>query len=311
MSHSPAKILIIRGGAVGDFILTLPAIQLIKDQLPHLEIEVLGYPAIAELSVAAGLVDRVSSIEDGTLAHFFVPNAKLDDSVCHYLASFNVVVSYIYDPDDYFSENLLRAGVQTLLKGPYQMSEDSPFVPAAKQLALPLEGLALYLDDAELQKSFTSKPKISNRIWIHPGSGSPKKNWSFENWAAFMKRVQSTNPELQFCLSCGEAELERIGDLESLLKKESIRYQLFSGLTLTELAEEIQQAQIYIGHDSGISHLAALTGTSAILLFGPTNPDIWAPANSWTQIYRAPDYQLGSLSPDQLYDRFVELFTAY
>lgn len=65
------KMLFIRGGAVGDFILTMPAIQLVREQLPDNEIEILGYPSIAELATVTGLADRTRSIEDARLATFF------------------------------------------------------------------------------------------------------------------------------------------------------------------------------------------------------------------------------------------------
>lgn len=67
------KVLFIRGGAVGDFILTMPAMRLLRENLPEAEIEILGYPAIAELAVATGLADRIRSLEDGRLAPFSLP----------------------------------------------------------------------------------------------------------------------------------------------------------------------------------------------------------------------------------------------
>ena len=92
------KFLFIRGGAVGDFILTMPAIQLVREQLPDNEIEILGYPAITSLATATGLANRTRSIEDARLAAFFAPRAELDQEWCDYFSSFNVVVSYLYDP---------------------------------------------------------------------------------------------------------------------------------------------------------------------------------------------------------------------
>jgi hypothetical protein len=111
------RILFIRGGAVGDFILTMPSLRLVRESLPGNEIEVLGYPSIASLAVAAGLVDRVRPLEDPRLATFFAPGAKLDEEWCAYFASFDVVVSCLYDPDGYFAGNLRVAGVKTLNDG--------------------------------------------------------------------------------------------------------------------------------------------------------------------------------------------------
>jgi heptosyltransferase-2 len=52
---------------------------------------------------------------------------------------------------------------------------------------------------------------------------------------------------------------------------------------------------VFIGHDSGISHLAAAAGADCILLFGPTNPDVWAPKNKNVQVLKAPNGSIGDL----------------
>ena len=71
MNQFQGKILVIRGGAIGDFVLTLPAIAALRRQFPAAHLEVLGYPHIAQLALAGGLVNRVQSIEAGALAGFF------------------------------------------------------------------------------------------------------------------------------------------------------------------------------------------------------------------------------------------------
>jgi len=67
------RVLVIRGGAIGDFILTLPAIRLLREGLPNPHLEVLGYPGIASLATAAGFADAVRSIEHGAMAPFSRP----------------------------------------------------------------------------------------------------------------------------------------------------------------------------------------------------------------------------------------------
>ena len=56
------KILVLRGGAIGDFVLTLPAVHALRDRWPKAYIEILGYPHIANLALAGGLVDTVTSL---------------------------------------------------------------------------------------------------------------------------------------------------------------------------------------------------------------------------------------------------------
>src|ERR1044071_1624098 len=99
------KILVIRGGAIGDFILTLPAIAALRRQFPDAHLEVLGYPHIVQLAVAGGLVDRVCSIEAQALAGFFARNGTLAEALSDYFSEFDVIVSYLYDPDEIFRTN--------------------------------------------------------------------------------------------------------------------------------------------------------------------------------------------------------------
>jgi heptosyltransferase-2 len=54
----------------------------------------------------------------------------------------------------------------------------------------------------------------------------------------------------------------------------------------------------FIGHDSGISHIAAAAGARCLLLFGPTDPSIWAPANEKVTVLRAPEGKMGLLETE-------------
>ena len=71
-------------------------------------------------------------------------------------------------------------------------------------------------------------------------------------------------------------------------------------LPLPRVAALMAAADMFLGHDSGISHLAAAVGAPCVLLFGPTDPDIWAPPCPAVTILRAPsglvrDLELGAV----------------
>ena len=164
------KVLVIRGGAIGDFILTLPAIQLLKEGLPEPHVEVLGYKPIAELARAAGLVEDTRSIEHGPLAGFFAPGTELDKEWASYFAGFDLVVSYLHDRDGHFAANLKRAGVKTLLEG---ISKVDPQTGehAARQLAKVLENIALFLDDPAPALALPAfDDDTANTVAIHPAA---------------------------------------------------------------------------------------------------------------------------------------------
>src|SRR6516164_54059 len=125
------KILVIRGGAIGDFILTLPAITALRTQFPDAHIEVLGYPHIIQLAVAGGLVDRAQSIEARALAGFFAKGGMLSEDLADYFSEFDLIISYLYDPDRIFETNVRLCGRAQFIAAPHRPDEASD-LPAAR-----------------------------------------------------------------------------------------------------------------------------------------------------------------------------------
>src|SRR5436190_19556236 len=117
------KILVIRGGAIGDFILTLPVLAALRKQFQDARLEVLGYPHIAQLALAGGLADDVKSIEARALAGFFARDGRLDESLAAYFAGFAIIVSYLYDPDGIFQENVACCSKAQFIAGPHRPDE--------------------------------------------------------------------------------------------------------------------------------------------------------------------------------------------
>src|SRR5678810_248772 len=99
------RILVIRGGAIGDFILTLPALKALRDARPQAHIEILGYKHIAVLAENRFYAQAVHSIEYGPLARFFARDSELPAELADYFAGFDLIVSYLYDPDRIFETN--------------------------------------------------------------------------------------------------------------------------------------------------------------------------------------------------------------
>ncbi|HZV36875.1 MAG TPA: hypothetical protein VFB72_20025, partial [Verrucomicrobiae bacterium] len=125
MTQSQAKILVIRGGAIGDFILTLPVLAALRQQFPDAQLEVLGYPHIAQLALAGGLVGRVQSIEARSLAGFFARNGELAGELAAYFAGFALIISYLYDPDEIFKTNIGRCTRAQFISGSHRPDEKS------------------------------------------------------------------------------------------------------------------------------------------------------------------------------------------
>ena len=78
-----------------------------------------------------------------------------------------------------------------------------------------------------------------------------------------------------------------------------------NNLPLPHLASMLDRS-IFIGHDSGISHLAAAAGANCILLFGPTNPDVWAPKNKNVRVLSAQSGRLSDLEIGSVHAAITE-----
>src|SRR5260370_42520484 len=95
---SGGRILVIRGGAIGDFILTLPVLSALRNHFPQARLAVLGCPHIAQLALAGGLADEVHSIEARPLAGFFAQHGPLAQALQAYFPGCAVILPYLYDP---------------------------------------------------------------------------------------------------------------------------------------------------------------------------------------------------------------------
>ena len=301
------RILVIRGGAIGDFILTLPALKLLRNGFPDARIEILGYKHIIALAENRFYAQATRSIEYGPLASFFSNQSELPAELADYFAGFDLVISYLFDPDHIFEANVRRCGVDNFIFANPKVDGNEH---AARHLARPLEQLNLKLGRhaAELYPSEADRRAARDLFdvapsWIialHPGSGSAMKNWPIENWIALGDAVFSRQcPPARVVVVGGEADEIQLRRLESVWKDQEVFFA--KNLPLPTLAA-LLEGSLFVGHDSGISHVAAATGARCLLLFGPSDPTIWAPVNENVQILRAPGGNLSALQFEAVRD---------
>jgi heptosyltransferase-2 len=295
------KILVIRGGAIGDFILTLPAIAALRQRFPQAHLEVLGYPHIAQLALAGSLVDRVQPIGARGLAGFFARDGTLEPELMDYFSEFDLIVSYLYDPDEIFQTNVSRCLVGQFIAGPHRAGEKER-LHATKVYLKPLERLAIFDADPvprlkvgqasrrpqDAAKTPAFPRKMDRRgagpaLALHPGSGSEKKKWPEAKWAEFVARLIDST-KLNLLLVGGEAEGGLLPRLASALPAEQC--QLAQSLPLAELAERLQSCVAFVGHDSGITHLAAALGLPCVVLWADTLEEVWRPQGEKLVIVR-------------------------
>lgn len=302
---SSGKILVIRGGAIGDFILTLPVLQAIRDTYPIAKLEVLGYPHIARLATLGGLADAAHPIEAQAVAGFFARNGSLNEDWMDYFAQFEIIISFLYDPDKIFQTNIGRCSEAQFIEGPHRPDETDT-IHAARAFLKPLEQMAIF--DTEGIPRLPIEPDPSRSLppgsWLvlHPGSGSKSKNWPIESWNE-LAGLLLTESQWNLLIVGGEAERHELDQLKSLSPADRVRFELCR--PLDELASLIASAEGFVGHDSGISHLAAALNLPGLILWGPSNQTVWRPRSERVVVIDHAE-GLSSLPVEQVWARIPD-----
>lgn len=267
--------LLIRPGAIGDCILALPVLEYLKTDYT----EVWAPSAVVPLIRFA---DRVCAIASTGIELLGVGDLEMPAPLRAKLESFDTIVSWYGANRPEFREALSSVGSRCEFHGalppPGFDGHATDFF--AQQVGAPL-GLTPRVG-FESRTTDTKRPVRSDiapserrrTIVIHPFSGSVRKNWPLDRFrelaARLPRRVEWTaGPE------------EELG--------EAVRF-----VDLGELASWMPGADLYIGNDSGITHLAAALGMRTLALFGPTSPRTWAPrGENVLVLHSEPIEQLG------------------
>jgi len=282
-------ILVLRGGALGDFLLTLPLLRGLRDRWPLARIELVGNAAAADLAVQAGIIDAAHSQHESRWSSLYAA-APLPDTLRGWLSGFDLVINLWPDPEgDIRRVFPLRAMQQVIHLG---IRDDAG--PVWSQLAAPLRMLGKATFGAGEERATLAVPRPDReeaerrltipapRIALHPGSGSRLKNAPAHCWLKLLERL-APHPVL---LVLGEAD-QLLAPL--FRERESHRIQIADQWPLPVLAAALFACTAYVGHDTGVSHLAAAVGTRGVLLFGPTDPAVWAPPGGRMRVLRRND----------------------
>lgn len=245
--------LIIRPGAIGDVILSLPALECLRADYTEVW-------AASEVLPLIGCADRVSSIAATGLDLVAIPGVEPPQALWERLCSFDSIVSWYGAGRPEFREAVAKLPFvffPALPPGGTTHAADF-FLAQARTLSKCAVEPVPRLDCPRHPQEFAV---------IHPFSGSPRKNWPLARFRELACRLENRVP-VRWC--AGPNENWTVS--EGSWRAETVRIE-----DLYELACWLATARIYIGNDSGITHLAAAAGVPVVAIFGPTDPRIWAP----------------------------------
>ena len=265
------RILVIHPGALGDFILSLPAIAGLREQYPRAHVEALARGGAA--SLADGIADST-----GNLDTFVVAGAG--GSSDHF-DSFDLIITWSAGPGSpYVAEGFRGEAVILPAKPASAVSASVFFFERIPQLRgaewRPARVCVTGAEAAEAERLLSDAGLDPTRevLAVHPGSGGRKKCWPAEHFARVIGA--KLNSGRQVLLLEGEADAQAVADVVRLLAAD--RVPVLRNLPFRMLAGVLNRCRRYLGNDSGVSHLAAAAGADCVLVFGPTDPDVWCPA---------------------------------
>jgi heptosyltransferase III len=252
-----------------------------------------GNLAAARLAPLAGLADAWTAFDDPAVGGLFTPSGPGPAAA---FGPILTAVAWCGDPDGVLVRNLGRLGAEQVIVAPSRPPPDevthvadhlvdtlrplgiNPEVGAAPiRFDIP-ESLAVAAEDHLRRLDLAGRRFIA----VHPGSGSPRKNWPPESLAVLLERVPTATGAIALLLA-GPADGEAVSRLLACLSR---RPPILRDVPLPVLAAVLRQADAYLGNDSGPTHLAAILGRPTLALFGPTDPALWAPRGPRVRILR-------------------------
>jgi len=268
---SPERVAVLRPGALGDAILTLPVLESLRAASPGAHLVVAGSPAF-RLAVDCGLASEAVPFDDARLLGLFA-----EGGASEVVAGCDVCLAYGRRPDPLLAANLRRSGVAEAIEWPAMPEKgahaadhllgavEAAGLPVATRVPrLPpqpawLEAARAWLGALGLEEGFVA---------IHPGSGGQRKRWPVAHFAEVARRAGQSVVWLLGPAEGGGREARTIGEQAGTVAAD---------LPLATLAGLLACCRACLGNDSGVSHLAAAVGAPTVALFGPTDPGVWAP----------------------------------
>lgn len=287
------SIIVIHPGALGDVLLAVPALRWIQATFQDHRILLISNEAVGRLLLECRQIDAWMSVQGTRCADLC--SGVVPDSIemRQWLDVCDLAVVWMKEDDRGLATVLRNCGVgEVRIQSPFNprlksrhhsdrfletLGSTTANLPADQPLRLPpslIEQGRVYLSHIGIL------PDRALAL-IHPGSGSRHKCTSVKVLADV---INSINREGLYPLVLEGPADEAI--MEQLVPLLPVDHAVLRGLELPVVAGIMAQAEVYVGHDSGTTHLAALLGVPTIALFGPTDPEQWAPRGPHVGVLR-------------------------
>jgi len=324
------SILIVHQGAIGDFILSLPALEAIHRCYSRARFTFLGHPSVKEIIVSRPYFHVVLNCLDKRWAPLYNSKGKLETRTFESLPPVESIFAFCRSSSQELVGNLARIYEKPAYRiDPFPHSDLELHVSDYQCLQLEELGIPALpcppVVIAPSQEDFLEARRFVQQnvtpghqlILIHAGSGGRNKVWSVAGWFDVIMKLSGRQTG-KIALIEGPADSHIVEQLYA--KVESISPLLINSWRLGTLAALIKHSSLYLGNDSGITHLAAACDTPTIALFGPSDPRIWAPRGPQVKVvtwqpqgsahdFREESENIGTRPPEA--ERVLKLARSY
>ena len=276
MSQAPARAAFLFPGALGDFICVLPALWQLLQRCDDLL--VVAKAEWLELIEAPNL--RKASIDRSAVADLFAAG-PLKDSTRRLFEGCAQIYSWTGFGNPQVATRLASASGGQVSMFPFRgMFQNEPaadfYARCVGVQALPVPPNFVVQDQAWISGLRRAHDLPANPyVVLHPGSGSAKKNWL--GFQLLAQRWKAQEPEAIVVLH---------GPAESGIELPEADV-VVGGVSLPKVAALLRASSLYLGNDSGISHLAGLLQTDGVVLFGSGDASVWAPRSAHLEVLQA------------------------
>lgn len=280
------RILIIRPGALGDVIVTLPVFEAIRNYFHDAQIEIMGYSSFLEIVNGRFYADTISRFDHAEISSLFMENSRIPASLTKRLKGIDLVISFVADKEKIVVKNLRTAGVRNVIHyEPFPSEGENVHMIDHLLKCLDLLGIPyanripkIFLKDEDIlsgENFVKNNMAVPGKklVALHPGSGSRKKCWPIDCYDKLISWLHTVK-DVQVLLISGYADT---GIVEELRVRGNDVFVLVDNLPLSVLSAVIKQCNFFVGNDSGITHLSSAVGTPTIAIFGSTSPYVWGP----------------------------------
>lgn len=282
----------IHPGTLGDVLLSLRALAAIRRRHQGHRLVLLARSDIGSFLQVCGVIDRTLTTDSGDLASLMGGTEPLRPPLQELLHSCDDVIGWLRDPDGILEATLRRCGVRrvtlvppTPIEGVHQsqrflqvLGEKEPH-GAPTRVVLP----KTVKESGAKALQAVHRADEDSVVVCHPGSGSRHKCIPAHTMAAVMRNLQQSG--LNPLIVGGPADQETV---ERVRKLSHTAVPVIEGQSLTTMAGILAAGRLFLGHDSGLTHLAAALHIPTAAIFGPTDPRQWAPLGAHVAIITGP-----------------------